>query len=240
MPSRIQMLQAALRSLRDEALRKGEMEKAIAPPISARIQALGEQTGHTQPAYRGLEGVYDDRVAMLRGTLDQPQWHSRAPELASGYASERDVGTVLPEMLRLGNNLETDADFAPWTRLSLNALPDREVARQVRKAGFATDTLDDSYTDTQSLAKIARLLGYDSVTIRNLRYPRQRGEMFGGGVDDVFATFPSENIRAQWAKFDPKKKNETGILLGVGGLAGAAGLREALRDRQQAGVNGYA
>lgn len=232
MPSKASLLQAALRSIRDEALRKGEMGKAIAPPISARLRELGKGTGHTLPAYRGLEGPYSDERAIMQEFAGRPQWFSRAPEMASGYATDREQGVVIPAMLRLGETLKADANYAPWQRIPLSSLSDKDVARAIRSKGLAVDTFDDSYTDTQSLAGMARALGYDSLSLKNLRYPRQRGEIYGGGVDDVYAVFPSENIRAQYAEFNPKKKNETGFLLGLAASLGGAGmLREALKER---------
>lgn len=191
----------------------------------------GAATGHTQPAYRGQREPFDERVAADRAEkYDAAQWYSRRPPMAEGYASH-EGGVMLPAQLRLGRTLELDAGGAPWNQIDARAIPDREITRRLRKR--MRDSIQRSTLTSRDIAEAARELGYDSVTIRNMRTL-----MRGLEKDDVFAIVRPEkgHARARWARFDPGRANENNLLAGVTGAAaipaGAASL-DALRRRRR-------
>lgn len=220
---------------------------AEAPRSSPRVQireALNEAerrameraaaTGHTQPAYRGQRDPFDERVAAERaekfGGYGGAQWFSRHPDMAEGYASH-EGGVMLPAQLRLGRNLEIDAAGAPWNQIDARAIPDREVTRRLRKR--MRDSIQRSTLTSRDIAEAARELGYDSVTIRNMRTL-----MKGLAKDDVFAIVRPEkgHIRARHARFDPARANENDLLAGVTAAAaipGGALTMDALRRRRR-------
>lgn len=222
------MARAAIIEALAQAIARGA--NAEAPAISEDIMRRALQTGHDVPAYRGLSRIYDEAAAEARANEGRAQWFSRRPLMAHTYAFQGNPplegGNILPAMLRLGRTLEIDAANAPWNLIDAASLTDRDVYHALQPV--MRRAIDKNTVTTRDLADAARKVGYDSITIRNMRHA------FMSHPDDVYAVFNPADVRARWAAFDPERRSENNLLAGSVLAIPTAGLalRQALQQRQ--------
>ena len=155
-----------------------------------------------------------------------PGIYSGNPGTASGYAVEnaRNAAFLDAPMRVRDPSLNQPRIYPIKVRgkklLQVDRSPGSDYMKIVRELDTPAYRFENgpNYQDPDDIANLAKELGYEGLYDGTL------------GVNATISMFDPKNIRSPWAAFDPAKAGSRNLLAGIGGLAGAGYMSNALRE----------
>jgi hypothetical protein len=152
--------------------------------------------------------------------------YSGNPGLASSYAVEnaRNAEFLDASMRVRDPSLNQPRVYPIKVRgkklLEVDRSPGSDYMKIVRELDTPAYRFENgpNYQDPDDIANLAKELGYEGLYDGTL------------GVNATISMFDPKNIRSPWAAFDPAKAGSRNLLAGIGGLAGAGYMSNALRE----------
>jgi hypothetical protein len=222
----------ATKLMRNVILHEPEVvPQAISPKLRAgRAHAQGFKTD----AYRG--GV----LPLDLGKNRDIRWFSNDSDIAESYMPDVNYSydgkpplantATAPQMskvkLKLGKSLQVDGSGSHWAELSAGMVKQKDVKEALKEMGYSQGI------ETDTIAKVARTLGYDSVTFKNIKDHKTSN---GPGIKPttVYAVFKPQNIRGHLANFDPAKKDVGALLAGILATGGTGAMLSAGQNKDK-------
>lgn len=192
----------------NEVAQKNAVEMLGLPPDNTamdRAKAMGFDID--KPVYHGAYldiAAFDPKYANTGRKTGVPEGTaavvSSSPKIANSYAFDRtyldfvpdypEGANVLPLLINKGDNLSVSGKGKYWNEIENKKYPEA--------------------TTTNEIAEIAKNLGMDSATIKNV-IDSARLKVSKARADTTFMFDPSR-IRSRFAAFDPARANESDLL----------------------------